>query len=100
MLRLPARRGFAAASNAGIAAGRGDVVLLNSDTHVTVGWLEKLRAAALSAPDIGTVTPFSNQATICSLPRFLAENTVPAGHDVDSFGALVECVSARERPGT
>jgi GT2 family glycosyltransferase/glycosyltransferase involved in cell wall biosynthesis len=98
VLRLPARRGFAGAVNAGIARTSGDVLLLNSDTEVTRGWVEKLRTAALSAPDVGTVTPFSSNATICSLPRFLAENTVPAGHGVDSFGALVERVSVRARP--
>jgi glycosyltransferase involved in cell wall biosynthesis len=65
---------------------------------VTAGWLDKLQAAALSAPEVGTVTPFSNHGTICSLPRFLADNTVPAGHDVDSFAALVERVSTRAYP--
>ena len=60
-------------------------MLLNSDTQVTAGWLDKLAAAAASAPDVATVTPFSNNATICSLPRFLAENTLPAGYDVDTL---------------
>jgi GT2 family glycosyltransferase/glycosyltransferase involved in cell wall biosynthesis len=98
VLRQPERRGFAAAVNRGIAASDCDVVLLNSDTQVTAGWLDKLRRAAASAPDAGTVTPLSNHATICSLPRFLAENTVPAGHDVDSFAALVERVAAPSYP--
>ena len=39
-------------------------MLLNSDTLVAPGWLEALRAVAYSAPDIGTVTPLSNDATI------------------------------------
>ncbi len=95
VLRQPERRGFAAAVNRGIAVSDRDVVLLNSDTQVTAGWLDKLRRAAASAPEVGTVTPLSNHATICSLPRFLAENTVPAGHDVDSFAALVERVAVR-----
>jgi glycosyltransferase involved in cell wall biosynthesis/GT2 family glycosyltransferase len=97
-LRQPARRGFAAAVNRGIAASDRDVVLLNSDTQVTAGWLDKLRRAAASVPEVGTVTPLSNHATICSLPRFLAENTVPAGHDVDSFAALVERVAVPSYP--
>ncbi|MBO1359191.1 glycosyltransferase [Acetobacter sacchari] len=48
--------------------GGADVVLLNSDTLVTDGWLEELRRVAHSAPDIGTVTPLSNDATILSYP--------------------------------
>lgn len=98
VLRQPERGGFAAAVNRGLATSGRDAVLLNSDTQVTARWLDKLQRAAQSAPDVGTVTPFSSHATICSLPRFLAENTVPAGHDVDSFAALVERVAAPSYP--
>jgi GT2 family glycosyltransferase len=90
VLRQPERRGFVDAVNLGMAASDRDVVLLNSDTRVTAGWLAKLQHAAYSAPEIATVTPFSNSATICSLPRFLESNALPAGWDVDSFGRLVE----------
>ena len=70
LVRNPRNLGFPASGNAGlIAAGPRDVVLLNSDTIVPAGWLERLRDAAWSAPDIGTVTPLSNDATILSYPR-------------------------------
>ena len=60
-------RGFPAAANTGLrAAARRDVVLLNSDALVLPGWLERLRAAAYAAPDIGTATPLSNDGTIVS----------------------------------
>ncbi|HXT49677.1 MAG TPA: glycosyltransferase [Thermoanaerobaculia bacterium] len=98
VLRAPERRGFAAAANLRLATSNRDVVLLNSDTQVTARWLDKLQRAAASAAEVGTVTPFSNHATICSLPRFLEENTVPAGYDVDSFAALVERVAAPRWP--
>jgi glycosyltransferase involved in cell wall biosynthesis/GT2 family glycosyltransferase len=90
VLAQPERRGFVAAVNRGMAASHHDVVLLNSDTQVTAGWLDKLQRAAYSAPEIATVTPFSNSATICSLPRFLEANALPAGWDVNHFGSLVE----------
>lgn len=92
------RRGFVASVNRGMAASRRDVVLLNSDTVVTDGWLDKLQAAAYSAAEVATATPLSNNATICSVPRALAVNAVPAGHDVDSFARLVEGCAAREYP--
>lgn len=98
VLENPERRGFVASVNRGMAVSRRDVVLLNSDTVVTEGWLDKLQAAASSAADIATVTPFSNNATICSIPRFLAVNAIPSGHDVESFARLVERCSAREYP--
>jgi len=46
----------------------GDVLLLNSDTIVPPGFVERLAAVAHSAPDIGTVTPLSNNGDICSFP--------------------------------
>ena len=65
LIRLPHNVGFPTAANAGLqAASDRDVVLLNSDTLMPPGWLERLRAAAYSAPDIGTATPLSNDATI------------------------------------
>ena len=70
LLRNPRNLGFLASANLGLAAARGrDVVLLNSDTLVPPGWLERLRDVAWSAPDIGTVTPLSNDASILSYPR-------------------------------
>ena len=47
-----------AAVNRGMSESSRDVVLLNSDTQVTAGWLDKLQRAAYSAPEIATVTPF------------------------------------------
>jgi GT2 family glycosyltransferase len=90
--------GFLRSANRALRQSTRDVVLLNSDTQVTAGWLGRLRAAAYSDAKIATVTPFSNNATICSLPRFLDENAIPAGHTIDSFGALVTRVSRREYP--
>jgi glycosyltransferase involved in cell wall biosynthesis/GT2 family glycosyltransferase len=98
VLRNDERLGFAASVNRGMAASSTDVVLLNSDTIVTARWLEKLIDAAYASGDVGTVTPLSNDATLCSVPRAFAENLLPSGYDVASFAALVERVSLRARP--
>jgi len=98
LLRNPERQGFVGAVNRGMAASDRDVILLNSDTQVTAGWVAKLQAAAYSAPEIATVTPFSNSATLASLPRFLENNALPAGFDVESFGRRVEERSLRAYP--
>ncbi len=65
-----------------------DVLLLNSDTEVADGWLERMQRAAYSAPDIGTVTPFSNNATICSYPSFCRDNMLPDEFTVESLDPL------------
>lgn len=96
--RNPARRGFVGSVNRGMGLSDRDVVLLNSDTEVTAGWLEKLQEAAYSHAAIATATPFSNNATIASLPRFVEANALPRGWSADRFGGLVERVSRRERP--
>jgi O-antigen biosynthesis protein len=98
VLDIAARGGFPAAANRGMAVSDRDVVLLNSDTRVTAGWLAKLQACAYSAVEAATVTPFSNSATICSLPRWLETNALPAGWDADAFGRLVEERSLRRYP--
>ena len=61
--------GFSAAVNVGmIIAGKRDVVLLNADTVVCDHWLDNLAAAAAQDERIGTVTPFSNNGEIATVP--------------------------------
>ncbi|APV50623.1 hypothetical protein BWI17_13555 [Betaproteobacteria bacterium GR16-43] len=76
-------RGFVASVNEAMALDPDrDVVLLNSDTEVADGWLDRLVACANHEPGIGTVTPFSNNATICSYPRPNVSNPLPEGMTV------------------
>jgi GT2 family glycosyltransferase/glycosyltransferase involved in cell wall biosynthesis len=78
LIRHSGAVGFTASANAGISASRGrDVVLLNSDTLVPAGWLDRLRTAAYSARDIGSVTPLSNDASILSYPGHPGTNPKP-----------------------
>jgi O-antigen biosynthesis protein len=72
-------RGFTWNVNQAMAALRADehLLLLNSDTIVTRGWLDEIMRTVNTDPKIGTVTPFSNNATICSLPDFQREWPVP-----------------------
>lgn len=49
-------RGFSAAANRGLAAARGELLLLlNSDTEVEAGSLEAARAAFARGPDVGII---------------------------------------------
>ena len=68
LIRHQSNLGFVAAVNSGISASRRDVLLLNSDTEVHGNWADRLLRCAYAADDVGTVTPFSNNATICSYP--------------------------------
>ena len=90
--------GFSGTINRGLRYSCRDVVLLNTDTVVTNRWLEKMTACAYSDPSIGTVTPFSNNATLCSIPDFCQENTVPYGLSIDEYASIIEDCSLKKYP--
>lgn len=74
--------GFPANCNAAFEeTGDADVVLLNSDTVTTPGWLQQIARCAERDPRIATITPWSNNAEICSFPRFCEANPVPEHPD-------------------
>ena len=70
LVRNRRNQGFVASVNIGIEAGDGrDVALLNSDTVVPPGWLARLSGHAYAVPRVASVSPFSNNATICGYPN-------------------------------
>jgi len=93
LLRNETNRGFVASVNRGmLEAGSRDVVLLNSDTEVPAGWLERLVGHAYSSGQVGSVTPFSNNATICSWPA-LPGGDLPAGMSLDAIDAACQAAN-------
>jgi GT2 family glycosyltransferase/glycosyltransferase involved in cell wall biosynthesis len=89
--------GFVSSVNRGMQLHSGrDVVLLNSDTLVTDGWLKRLHQAAYQAQNIGTVTPLSNNATICSVPESCRENLLPEAYSNAEMDALCAEVNAQQ----
>ena len=59
--------GFVGTANRAIGMTRTDLVLLNSDTQVTLGWLEYLQATLQRNPRTGIVCPISDNASILSV---------------------------------
>ena len=90
--------GFSGTINCGLQYSDRDVLLLNADTIVTENWVNKIVACAYSDASIGTVTPFSNNATLCSIPNFCEENTVPYGLSIDEYAQVIESCSMRKYP--
>ncbi len=88
-------RGFPATANVGLRLAAGcDTVLLNSDTVVPPHWLARLRAAAYRAPDIGTATPLSNDATIFGYPRMDAPAPMPDAAGVAHLSEIARATDA------
>jgi len=99
----PANLGFPASANAGMSLHPDrDVILLNADTLVPGGWIDRLRGATYRHGNIGSVTPLSNRATICSYPEMNRDNELPGDIEweeldriaADADGAAVEIPTA------
>ena len=94
LLQNAENRGFVHSVNRGMSLHPDrDVVLLNADTEVFDGWLDRLQQAADRNPRTGTVTPLSNNATICSYPRFLQDNPFPLELDYAELDSLTATVN-------
>lgn len=76
-------RGYPAGVNQGLAAARGEyIVLLNNDVVVTPRWLDRLvRCASHDWPNVGLVGPTTNYAP----PPQLVEPPYKSLNDLDAF---------------
>lgn len=84
--RQPENLGFVGTVNRGMAwAGEDDVVLLNSDTVPAGAWLDAIRRCATRCPDAASITPWTNNGEIVSLPTFCVSAPVP--EDVERWAA-------------
>lgn len=88
--------GFVGTVNRGMKHSNNDVLLLNSDTEVTPGWLEKIKKCAYSEKMVATVTPLSNNATHVSVPIGLQENDLPKNINLDEYSKIVELSAYNE----
>lgn len=90
-------RGFVQTCNRGILefSGDKDVVLLNSDAFVPPGWFDRLVRHAESDASIATVTPLSNNATICSYPKTDSDNF----HALELSPLEMDALAAETNPG-
>lgn len=81
--------GFAQSANLAMSLHPSrDVVLLNSDTEVHGDWLDRLVRCADTSDNVGTVTPFTNNGTICGYPLLLRANPLPQDADLASLDEL------------
>lgn len=78
VIRRMVNRGFVSSANLGMAlAGQTDIVLLNSDTVPAGDWLARIARCAASDSNIASITPFTNNGEIASLPAFCRASPVP-----------------------
>ncbi len=98
VLRNDRNLGFVPTANRGMALAPGDVVLLNSDTEVTPGWLAGLQQAAYAGDRVGSATAVSDNAGAFSVPVPGGPNTLPAWAHRDAAGRALRRAGPRVRP--
>lgn len=90
--------GFVKTVNKGMQYSNNDVILLNSDTEVTKNWIEKIQECAYSNEYIATVTPLTNNGTICSVPNFGIDNELPKNMTLEEYAEMIEKSSKNRYP--
>ena len=89
--------GFVQTANRGMSLNvDNDVLLLNSDVEVANDWLNRMREAAYSKPRVASITPFSNNATICSFPNFFEDNELFGGFGLEEIDRAFSELSLEE----
>ena len=95
VLRNERNLGFVGTVNKGMRLDiERDVILLNSDTLVPDYWLDRLLAHSVRDPKIATITPLSNNATICSYPKFVGSQSMPEGETAGSMSEFCYAANA------
>ena len=87
--------GFVGSVNLALTAVTvGDVIVLNADTVVPPGFATRLRAAARSAPNIGTVVPLSNNGEFTSFPVPNTPNPIGPVEEIMAIDAVAADANA------
>src|SRR5262245_43512553 len=95
ILTNPRNLGFVGSVNRALErVALGDIILLNADTIVPTGFIDRLAAAARSSPDVGTVTPLSNNGEFVSFPIANEFNPLGSREDVERIDKIAEKVNA------
>lgn len=77
--------GFVKTVNHGLQAAKGHVVLVNTDTELPEGWLERLMYPILFEKKVATSTPYTNSGTIFSFPNIGVNNLIYDELDVNTI---------------
>ncbi|WP_396267850.1 glycosyltransferase [Ideonella sp.] len=89
--------GFVKTVNLGLRMQRDrDVLILNSDTEVYGDWLDRLVKHAERRYELATITPLSNNATICSYPEPQSDNRFAIEVSHTEIDAIASQVNAGE----
>ena len=87
--------GFVKTVNNGLAIAKGHVAIVNTDTELPEGWLERLMYPILFGKKVATSTPYTNSGTIFSFPNIGGNNRIFHGLSVDVLDRYFKRVKPR-----
>lgn len=87
--------GFVKSVNNGLAVAKGHVALVNTDTELPEGWLERLMYPILFEKKVATTTPYTNSGTIFSFPNMGVNNGIYRNLDVDTVDKYFQRIKPR-----
>jgi GT2 family glycosyltransferase len=94
LIRNPENLGYAASVNRALGLrSRGDVLLLNADALPPPGAIDRLAGLSRAAPQIGALTPFSNNGELTSYPVRHEVNPLPGGDEIAALDARARAVN-------
>ena len=73
-----------------------DVLLLNADTILPRGAIDRLALAAYSEAGVATVTPLSNNGEFTSFPKPYVDNSLPTAEQVGVLDEIASATNGRE----
>ena len=80
--------GFVKSVNFAYNLVQNNFIILNSDTEVPQGWLERLISPMVNDSSIASITPLTNSGTICSFPNWLDDNELAFGLDLEKVDGI------------
>ena len=94
--------GFVGSTNKGMSFHNDrNVIWLNSDTEVFDNWIDRILEIARTNPKIATLTAITNNSTISSYPKTLADNNQPleiSDRDLDKLCSTLNLENYVEAP--
>ncbi len=95
VLRNDENRGFLYSICRAFENSKGHFVILNVDTELPPGWLERIMAPIFADPErIASATPFTNAGAIASFPDLAVDNAMFLGLDTERLDRYFARVDA------
>ena len=97
LVRNEANLGFARSVNRVLkGVPQCDILLLNADTVLPKGAIDRLALAAYSQAHVATVTPLSNNGEFTSFPKPNVYNTLPTTDEIATLDEMASATNGRE----